>query len=286
MLVVNAAFQRRKVQCPKCREVIALPAPTAEPLPESGEKIERPNGDAPVPPAGTPTEARLSALEERLARVEAELGSLKAAAELSWPKPAPLSPPEVSRDVTPAPAAPALKRFAEHAAAPAAAPGPKNGHAVGGPSRPVAGEPLDPGVVERMVQTLAEVPAGRIAMQVEDGDREAERFGEWLEHVFTRSGWTVTALKAQPLPPEQQSLALLASGNYPAPKLVSTVHRAFGAAGLGLVLAIDPMSDSPVPTLIVPRRAGKAGGAALEEAAGAGLERELAAFPPPPRILK
>jgi hypothetical protein len=111
-------------------------------------------------------------------------------------------------------------------------------------------EPLGATDEERMVETLGEMRAGKVAIREEKDDTDALHFGEWLGHVFMRAGWTVTTLQACPLPREEQNLTLATSGNFPFPKMAATIHRAFAAVGLGLVFGIDPMSDSPIPTLV------------------------------------
>jgi hypothetical protein len=107
---------------------------------------------------------------------------------------------------------------------------------------------------DRMVEKLEGNAAGQVAIRVKAGDTEAILFGEWLGLVFIRAGWTVTAFEARPLPPEEQDLTLAISGNFPFPKKASTIHSALAEAGLGLVFGFDSTSDSPIPTLIVPRR--------------------------------
>jgi hypothetical protein len=107
---------------------------------------------------------------------------------------------------------------------------------------------------DRMVEKLEGNAAGQVAIRVKAGDTEAILFGEWLGLVFIKAGWTVTAFEARPIPAEDQDLTLAISGNFPFPKKASTIHSALAEAGLGLVFGFDHTSDSPVPTLIVPRR--------------------------------
>jgi hypothetical protein len=107
---------------------------------------------------------------------------------------------------------------------------------------------------DRIVEKLMQITAGKVAIRVKEGDTEAILFGEWLGLVFIKAGWIVTSFEARPLPPEDQNLTLAISGNFPFPKRASTIHSALAAAGLGLAFGIDPASDSPIPTIIVPRR--------------------------------
>ena len=116
------------------------------------------------------------------------------------------------------------------------------------------GEWFTPPSEDRILQKLAEITAGEVAIRVKEGDTEAILFGEWLGLVFIKAGWTVPTFEACPLPPEEQNLTLSISANYPFPKKASTIHSALAAAGVGLVFGVDPTSDSPIPTLIVPRR--------------------------------
>lgn len=131
---------------------------------------------------------------------------------------------------------------------------PGNSSASAAAAQALEDEPLKEASEDRMVEKLAEIKAGKVAIRVKEGNTEAILFGEWLGLVFIKAGWTVTAFEARPLPPEEQNLTLAIGGNFPFPKRASTIHCALAAAGLGLVFGIDPMSDSPIPTLIVPRR--------------------------------
>ena len=121
-------------------------------------------------------------------------------------------------------------------------------------ARALKEERLKAPLEERMVQKLAEITAGEVAIRVKEGDTEAILFGEWLGLTFIKAGWTVTKFEARPLPPEDRNLSLAISGNFPFPKRASTIHRALAVAGLELAFGIDSTSDSPVPTLVVPRR--------------------------------
>jgi len=117
------------------------------------------------------------------------------------------------------------------------------------PNEPFTAPPED-----GMLQKLAEITAGEVAIRVKEGDTEAILFGEWLGLVFIKAGWSVPTFEARQFSPDDQNLTLSVSRNFPFPKKVSAIHSALAAAGLGLTFGIDPTSDSPIPTLMVPRR--------------------------------
>jgi len=106
----------------------------------------------------------------------------------------------------------------------------------------------------QMLEKLSVVTPGEVAIRVKEGDAKAILFGQWLGLVFIKAGWTVAAFEARPLPPEDRNLTLLIGGSFPFPKSAAAIHSAVVAAGWELAFGIDPTSDSPVPTLIVPRR--------------------------------
>ena len=153
-------------------------------------------------------------------------------------------------------------------------PGSSGASAVLEPAQAQEEEQLKAASADRMVEKLAEMAAGKIAIRVKEGDTEAILFGEWLGLLFIKAGWTVATFEARPIPPEEQNLTLAISGNFPFPKRASTIHAALSAAGLGLDFGIDPASTSPIPTIIVPRRPVKENGHVIEDAPRASRERE------------
>jgi hypothetical protein len=263
-VVVSATLRGAKMQCPKCRAVIALPDPRmAGPIPEAGPAGES-VGKAPTDrPEAARVEARLSTLEVRVALLEQELVSLKfarrAPSEPEAPA-APAAPPfEGQADPASRTAEVAWKRLPE-IRAPWRGAGTIgavcDGSRESGTEEPAPlfdNDRLDAAAEGRMIQTLAEFTGGKVAIRVKEGDAEAFHFGQWLGRVFVTAGWIVTTLETAPLLPEEQNLTLAMSGNFPFPRTVSAIQRALAAAGLRLAFGIDPVNKSPVPTLIVPR---------------------------------
>jgi hypothetical protein len=311
MVVVSPTAKWTKMQCPKCRAVIAFPSPgMAGPSLEAGPRGE-PAGQAPGDPEAAHLETRLSTLEARLVSLEQELTTLKSlkAAQAdqnrqaetgdrksetrpfpsgaSGPAPTPKGLAETgNRELERPPCGPhqetfgvdradqiagpwarqeflpakAREGFPEKAERPRKAEEsettPESSRTNGARrlDRALKEQRLKAPLEERMVQKLAEITAGEVAIRVKEGDTEAILFGEWLGLTFIKAGWTVTKFEARPLPPEDRNLSLAISGNFPFPKRASTIHRALAVAGLELVFGIDSTSDSPVPTLVVPRR--------------------------------
>jgi len=262
MLVVGSALRRLKVQCPKCREVIALPGSRMEPpMPEASTEGEPTVKTTPERAEAALLEARLVTLEARVETLEQQLASLREVrSEAPAPVPRAIPAPESKSEPEPAsPSAtgepPTPPEFEQREAPATLAMEPPCAPASGAPDpAQLESDPLDATDEERMVETLGEMLAGKVAIRVEKDDADALHFGEWLGHVFMKAGWTVTTLQACLLPQEEQNLTLATSGNFPFPKMAATIHRAFAAVGLGLVFGIDPMSDSPIPTLVVPRK--------------------------------
>ena len=278
ILVVSPTARWKKMQCPKCRAVITLPNPNAaRPALETSGRGAVTDKTAP----GRPEEARISAMEARLALLEKELVSLRRdrKAETGDRRETGLERP--ARDASffrdaiwTAPPDRTLGDRADEGLAvanggaklleiekqPAKAERadvlPENSPA-DGPPKPVlalADERFVPPSEDRILQKLAEMTAGEVAIRVKEGDTEAILFGEWLGLAFIKAGWTVPSFEAHPLPPKDQNLTLSISGNFPFPKRASMIHSALTAAGLALAFAIDPTSHSPIPILIVPRR--------------------------------
>jgi hypothetical protein len=285
MVVVSPTARWTKMQCPKCRAVIALPSSgMAGPIPEASPQGEPAGKAPPGDPEATHLEARVSTLEARLASLEQELMVLKSpkAAQADQdrkaetgdrrPERPPCEPhqeavgidrgdqsagPWARQEFLPAKAREGFPEIAEglrKAEEPEATPESSRTNGARRPARSLKEERLKAPLEERMVQKLAEITAGEVAIRVKQGDTEAILFGEWLGLTFIKAGWTVTKFEARPLPPEDRNLSLAISGNFPFPKRASTIHRALAVAGLELVFGIDSTSDSPVPTLVVPRR--------------------------------
>lgn len=235
---MSAALRRRKVQCPKCREVITLPDPAHEPEAEN-------------PPTGVidaiPIEVRMAAMEARMAALEHALEAMQTPSEPPAPNPVACSgPPPLdgagNYD---------LPRFRTWGSPPKREPQPEPAASV--PVKPAV--PLDPEIAESMIAILAEAAPNKVAFMARKGDADALQFAESLADVFTRSGWIVTEITAQPLPPEERHLSLRMSAAMSEPKVATIIHRAFGAGGFALAFEIDPERSSSVPVVVLPRRA-------------------------------
>jgi hypothetical protein len=240
MLAMSAALRRRKVQCPKCREVITLPDPA--------EAVALAAPAAAEPAVATAQEdLRLAAIEARLAALEHTIEMMQAT-----PHEAPATTPVARSGPPPLDGAGDydLPRFRTWGSPPKRGPKPEPVAAV--VAKPAL--PIEPELAETMIAILAEAAPGKAAFWAREGDAEALQFAEALADVFTRAGWTVTELGAHPLPPEERHLSLRMSAIMSEPKVVTTIHRAFGAAGFALAFEIDPARASNVPVVVLPRR--------------------------------
>jgi hypothetical protein len=235
MLAMSGSSHRRKVQCPKCREVITLP-----------EQVETPPS---APPIETlPVEARLAAMEARVAALEHALEARQTPNEPPAPTPVACSGPPPLDDAGNYD----LPRFRNWGSPPKREPKPAPEPVASVAVQPVA--PLEPALAEAMIAILAEAAPNQAAFLARAGDAEALQFAEALADIFTRAGWTVTEIVAQPLPAEERQLSLRMSAAMSEPKVATTIHRAFGAAGFALAFEIDPERGSAVPVVVLPRR--------------------------------
>jgi hypothetical protein len=268
MLVVSQARRRAKLQCPKCREVIALPAIEAEVVVEP----------KPEPRPAPVIEMERSSLEERVAALEREVAALRALlAPRLEPSPEPVviapalpvvpappvAPPLPVAAVVPEPIVPpappvkasfldgppAFMSLARPAPAPVSKPEP-----VPVPRAEPPRPPREDAPFQQMVRILGEMRGGSIEIRSEVRDSGAVQYGRWLATVFSAAGWKVESVNAQPLPEDQNQFSVVTAGNFPVPRLLGGMLRAFAAVGVSLMMGIDPARTSPSPLLIVPVR--------------------------------
>jgi hypothetical protein len=280
MLVVGPALRRKKVQCPKCREIILLPdapadteAAAAEPEPSASDETRTPASAPQVisEERATRIEGRLDALEGALALLQRTL--LQLTREQEKPsRPAAEKDPVEYREtpalpLTSAPAPPTSEDFPPHfkdwrsmarssnaepdelaSAAPAIA-SPADEHRAAPAPAPSQNFPD-----EALVHVLAEFPSGKISLTPTSDDAATLAFTQRLQQLFNSAGWKVLRPDSGPAKRERDKITLVTTAHLPSPKIASTIHRAFSEAALPLAFEIDPGGTSPIPLLLIPRQ--------------------------------
>ena len=205
--------RRKKVQCPKCREVVTLQAPapiivaTKSPDPEWAK-----------------LQARLDQLETLPARLEL------LEQQLEW-----------LMDHRPAAEASLLR------------PGQKLRWLRGAPADLDAGDdPLAEPRGETLLHNLRALRTGTIKVAAAAGDPAARKIAERLLEIFRQAAWNVQDVTEAPLPPQQRGLALL-SGACPPPSILTAASMALTAAGLALCCRVDDRLGANEVVLTVAR---------------------------------
>lgn len=206
--------KRRRVQCPKCREVVALEK-EKEKKEASTDVIDALKSEVDVLRAEV---QRLSTLEARVAALEREL-NLRVEAE-----------PDAIESSGP----PVHLRWLSRKDAEAAQEDPS----------------LDPKREEILQHNLQQSPGKMIAIRSAAGDPIARQLAERFKAVFERSSWRVVGVDEVVLPTAQHGLAL-AGGALPTPPDLASAYIAFTAAGFDLVPRLDPALEPNDAVLIV-----------------------------------
>lgn len=195
------ARRRRRVQCPKCREVVFIEAaPTNEPEPEVPVQSVTPPSPPPAPPASE-DRSRIEALEARVEALEAALRDAMAALQ------------------APAPGAPARK-FIWVASEP--------------PDRPSFSQEQG----QALFYNLGKVRTQAITIRTPAYDHAARTHAEWFKSVFERAGWTVHG--PEEVEPGAAARGLsLAVPELPVAKQAAATYFALKAAGFEAVPVLD-----------------------------------------------
>jgi DNA-directed RNA polymerase subunit RPC12/RpoP len=154
---ISRLSKARRVQCPKCRGVVTLPAPAkpapvSAPLPPESMAAAAPGPVSPEAPAIPMPDVR--ALQERIEALEARLAQLEKA----------------------------LSEATQEGRKP-------SGLKWRGKDEPVDFSPAQEEVLRHNLQTL---PAHRITIQVRSGDEPARTRAEWFKGVFESARWAVS----------------------------------------------------------------------------------------------
>lgn len=205
--------RRKKVQCPKCREIISLqPPPPIFVAPKEPE------------PAWAEMQSRLAVLESLPARLEL------LEQQLEW-----------LMDHRPAAEASLLRpgqRLRWFRGAPAALDG--------------ADDPLAGPRGETLLHNLRSLRSGSIAIVAAAGNPAALTLAGRLAETFRQAAWIVQGVNETALPPRQRGLALL-SGDCPPPPVLTAASMALTAAGLPLCCRVDDRLGANEAMLTVAR---------------------------------
>ena len=209
--------RRRKVQCPKCREVVDLS--TCELSPARVEAIET------APVSSDAMAAELGELRERVGRLE-QLEARIAELESALAK-ALSGDPAVRRTA----AAPGKLKWMPHADAFA-----------------------DAGFTEEaasiLVHNLSAVRPHTIAIRSAAGDPAAKDRALCFKDIFERGAWTVRGPWDTHAPIGERGL-ILAVRSFPVPAEVTAAFIALTASGFSVISRLDPHLESDEAMLIV-----------------------------------
>jgi hypothetical protein len=184
--------RRRRVQCPKCREVVFIES-TVPAEPKPAEPKPAPTPTPPPPATSADDRKRIELLEARVEALEATLRDAMATArtnawnapqrQLIWMTATPGQPPAFSHE---------------------------QGQA--------------------LLLNLAGIRSQGIAIRIPAGDEPARLHAEWFKSIFERAGWTVRG--PEELPPGATGAGIsLAVPELPVNKDAAATYLALKAAG-------------------------------------------------------
>lgn len=198
---VSGLGRRRKVQCPKCREIVEM-STASPPVPAR----------VPAPPEISPAElAELRARVSRLEELEARVAVLERGAA---------PPANIHFLETPAPPPDRKLRWLA-------------------PSEEHHAEQISQTICDILRHNLAAFAAHTVTMRCVLGDGRAQRRADTMRQVFEQAKWTVHGPTEVASPPGDRGLTL-AVGSLPMPPDASAAYLAFTASGFLLETRIDP----------------------------------------------
>jgi hypothetical protein len=214
----GATSRKRKVQCPKCREIVELgkPEPVATVLPNAtSARLEE-------------LEARLVRLETLEARIAALESPIQPVAIVPFPEPAKAPPAHVA-DVLPQPAR-KLRWLA-----------PSEGHRA-------AVLPIE--VQDVLHHNLTTFTANILTLRAPAEDPVEWERAKQFKAIFERASWRVSGPDHAIVRRGNYGLSL-AVGNLPPPADAVAIHLALTASGFGLDSILDPGLGGSEAVLIV-----------------------------------
>lgn len=217
--------RRRKVQCPKCREVVDLA--TAETSAAEASPAEREQPPAEMSAAAVVAAEELADLRARIAQLEAlearihELErALESAKQTSPSSQAPRT--EISRKL----------KWKPHSDS----------------ATPETG--FDEEAAGVLVHNLSAVRPHSISIRSRAGDPAARDRALGFKEIFERGHWNVRGPWETHAPIGERGL-ILAVRNFPVPSEASAAFMALTASGFSVISRLDPNLESDEPLLIV-----------------------------------
>lgn len=197
--------RRRRVQCPKCREVVFIEAPI-ERQPATAPQAETPPQLAVIPAATIDERSRIDVLEARVEALEAALRDSMAARQT----------------VPPGTAGRKLVWFT---------------------SEPAQVPEYSPEQGQVLFQNLQNVRTQAITIRTPAGDFSARVHAEWFKSIFERAGWTVHG--PEEVAPGAAAAGLsLAVPEVPVARQAAATYFALKAAGFEAIPVLDSSLDS------------------------------------------
>lgn len=208
----SPSARRRRVQCPKCREVVFIESALG--------------GEAESAPLPTPAVEMTAETRSRLESLEARVEALEAALRETAP-PVSAVPAEVAQvailPVPPVPPVPVIvpqRKLVWVSATPGRAPA------------------FSPEQGDALFHNLHGVPSQPITIRTPAGDPATRTHAEWFKSIFERAGWTVLGPDEVPANTTGSGLSL-AVPELPVGKEAAAVYLALKAAGF----EAEPMLD-------------------------------------------
>ncbi|MEO8354110.1 MAG: hypothetical protein ABI680_20470 [Chthoniobacteraceae bacterium] len=197
---IPAGTRKRKVQCPRCREIVSLGAEEPPPQPDALTRAD---------------------LELRLQQLEARVAALERTQTVASPVEEPVAKPAV------APISGHLKW----------APPNTNG---AGDEAARGAHFVDTGAAadEILRHNLRILGGRRITIQAPPDDPTARRTAHHFDAIFRRANWDVKTAIEEPSHPE--SGLFLAAGACPGPREMTSAFMALTAAGVQFEALLDP----------------------------------------------
>jgi hypothetical protein len=197
--------RRRRVQCPKCREVVFIEAAAGKPAETAPQPETSPQPAVATAPS-VDERSRVDLLEARVEALEAALRDSMAARQ-------------------------------------AVSPGSAERKFVWITSEPARGPEFSPEQGQALIQNLKNVRTQAITIRTPAGDFSARVHAEWFKSVFERAGWTVHG--PEEVAPGAAAAGLsLAVPEVPVAKQAAATYFALKAAGFEAIPVLDPSLDS------------------------------------------
>ena len=236
---IKVIGRRRRVQCPKCREVVTLELAAEPParLPKPPPPTAAPDDSAREPAHIEAIETRIAALEESVTRkdgatpalhsLEQRITALEDAAKALIAAARPFAKPAFSQRIE-APPDPGIT--IRHG------PPPRLRWLAGDETQLLD---ITPAQEDALLHNLSAIAGQAITIRTITGNAFVRKRAESLKAVFERAGWTVSGVGEIPRTHAEPGLTL-AVGTLPVEKEAAATYLALKAAGFAPVPVLDP----------------------------------------------